>query len=44
MYERNYIESDDVEAAREWLNSLTIIDYKFPSLVDTNRKDTIMIL
>jgi len=43
LYERNYIKSDDVEAAREWLNSLTMIGYKFPSLVDTNRKDTITI-
>uniref|UniRef100_A0A7S4ENK5 Uncharacterized protein n=1 Tax=Pseudo-nitzschia australis TaxID=44445 RepID=A0A7S4ENK5_9STRA len=36
LYKNNYIESDDVEAVREWLNALHIIDYKFPSV---NTKD-----
>jgi len=43
LYERNYIESKDVEAAREWLNSLIMMGYKFPSLVDTNRKDALKV-
>jgi len=44
LFERNYIESNDVEAAREWLNSLTMMGYKFPNLVADNNSNKSLVI
>ena len=38
LYEHDYIGVHDVEAAREWLNTLITIGYKFPSIIDINSR------
>lgn len=35
LYEHDYLGLHDVEAAREWLNTLITIGYKFPSMIDS---------
>ena len=35
LYEHDYLGLNDVEAAREWLNTLITIGYKFPSMIDS---------
>ena len=36
LYERDYIGLNDVETAREWLNTLITVGYEFPTVVDAS--------
>jgi hypothetical protein len=42
LYERGYIERNDVQVVQFWLAALEEIDYKFPSLQSSDNNDRSM--